>query len=650
MGGDTKSHTSGARRSQLWIRKTSAANGDPLWKKDNLYLGGQQNDVCNALLINHEGALLAAGYSNRPGKGDDAWILQFDNRPKAPEVRSDLLKIDSLAFYEWDQNAEINPGERAYIGFQITNENRSLFTGLYAEVRQTHGVKGISIVPNLVFPGLRPQSTTFASIPLIGAESLTQGDNIFEIVFRNAAGYEIKRFTIDIKSNKRPKPELHISEARFETAHGGATTRSETIKLTFKLENSGNQTASQVAIRTNISGDALLEMPLQKIGDLPPYSEKIITVNFVVPESYPSDTVSVFCVAEDGTAQYADNGKYTLVLNEAAFVLTDSMLAAGAPAIYWAQEFGVFSNAVLEEKNITLKAILLSDKELSRTAVTILRNGSEKIPLGPTDRLVPLQAENGFFVYKLYRNMALQRDTNTFQVSFVCNKGTATTPPLTLYHNPPKPNLYVYSFGVPLAEEGLQYSVQDASDFVKMVEKNKAGDYFQTVKTTLLTKPEETKFYPFRNMLKKIRDDARLNQYRPGDLLIVYISTQSTDKFPGAFHIKSADYDGLVVEISALNYEENILYYLDDPAINCNKLLILDAFSPKSPDIEDETEDETPAIEDPATLCRSLAALSEKQKNGLITLTSCSPGENSYETSAWENSALVKAMESLFSD
>ena len=256
MGGDTKSHTSGARRSQLWIRKTSAANGDPLWKKDNLYLGGQQNDVCNALLINHEGALLAAGYSNRPGKGDDAWILQFDNRPKAPEVRSDLLKIDSLAFYEWDQNAEINPGERAYIGFQITNENRSLFTGLYAEVRQTHGVKGISIVPNLVFPGLRPQSTTFASIPLIGAESLTQGDNIFEIVFRNAAGYEIKRFTIDIKSNKRPKPELHISEARFETAHGGATTRSETIKLTFKLENSGNQTASQVAIRTNISGDA----------------------------------------------------------------------------------------------------------------------------------------------------------------------------------------------------------------------------------------------------------------------------------------------------------------------------------------------------------------------------------------------------------
>ncbi|HNM27271.1 MAG TPA: caspase family protein, partial [Saprospiraceae bacterium] len=307
--------------------------------------------------------------------------------------------------------------------------------------------------------------------------------------------------------------------------------------------------------------------------------------------------------------------------------------------------FKSLDGTVQHNKNITVKAILVSDKPVAVDQVVLLRNRNEPIPVAQNGRLVLLQSEDHIFVYKLYCPVALQRGPNAFSLQATNASGIARakdTP--SIEYQAPESNLYVYSIGVPLAEEGLQYSVSDAGKFGSLLRQNKEGGYFKHVESTVITDPELTKYYKFRKILIDIRERAKLGQFKPEDLLLVYVSSQSTDKVKGSLKIKASNYDGVEVETTAVDYEDFFMYFLDDPIIICRKMLILDVFSakPVSPGQEEESEGE-----DPVTLSNTLNTLQAQQKN-LITLMACSPNENSYEDPSWGNSALIAAMAQLF--
>jgi hypothetical protein len=209
----------------------------------------------------------------------------------------------------------------------------------------------------------------------------------------------------------------------------------------------------------------------------------------------------------------------------------------------------------------------------------------------------------------------------------------------------PKPRLFAYSIGVPLRQEGLQFNLQNARDVQDFLLENQKREYFRSVDARLITDTFQTEFYKLRKLFLDIRDRAKREQFLPQDVLLIYISAQATDKVKGTFKIKASDYDGVEVETSAVDFEEVCLYLLDDPAIRCRKVLILDVFGSTPAESIKDVDSEGEGLEE-QTLGASFIAYQSKHKN-LISILSCSPGETGREDGRWANSALAEALTSL---
>ncbi|MEM9992435.1 MAG: caspase family protein, partial [Bacteroidota bacterium] len=123
------------------------------------------------------------------------------------------------------------------------------------------------------------------------------------------------------------------------------------------------------------------------------------------------------------------------------------------------------------------------------------------------------------------------------------------------------------------------------------------------------------------------------------DVVIIFFSGHGISMHNNAFRLVPSNYDQDARESSTVDYEENVLKYLNKMA--CHKYLFIDAChsgasGAKSMDFQDEA------------LSKVLYRLHSAQK-GLITLTSCGHNELSYESDTLENSYFTATLIEAFS-
>lgn len=187
-----------------------------------------------------------------------------------------------------------------------------------------------------------------------------------------------------------------------------------------------------------------------------------------------------------------------------------------------------------------------------------------------------------------------------------------------------KPDLYIMCVGV---TNDLQYPRKDAEDVLNTF-RTQANQLFGAVHDTILTCNTKTGRSQIGNAIAKFKSKG----IKKKDVLILFFSGhgKTTNAF-GDFDFGFLGSDGLENdEYNLLGYKQDMVRHLD--SVDCKKLIFIDA-------------------------CRSGAAKGQKgdsfseiqnrisaTPNSMITISSSSAEQSSYENQKWENGAFTKVL------
>lgn len=273
---------------------------------------------------------------------------------------------------------------------------------------------------------------------------------------------------------------------------------------------------------------------------------------------------------------------------------------------------------VWPEKDLVVQVKVLSNQPLTAADLCIEVNG---VPCSSGAKFDEVLLK-GSSTYE--QKVELREGMNTIRATVVKNGMQAVTEELKVVFATSRPNLHILSIGVPAAD--LKYTSKDARDFSRaLLTQNQT---FEAVFVdTLLSEAQTTKTEILKS-LRKMGYRYENKQLLARDLLVVFISSHGLTDDEGRFRIAASDYDSPFAEETSLDFEEELIQYLEN--LPCRKVFFIDACHSGAG---------VPRLADGS----SLAGLSAGRK-GFQMLLSCRAGEYSYEDEAWQNGAFTEGL------
>ncbi|MEZ6067763.1 MAG: caspase family protein [Planctomycetaceae bacterium] len=197
------------------------------------------------------------------------------------------------------------------------------------------------------------------------------------------------------------------------------------------------------------------------------------------------------------------------------------------------------------------------------------------------------------------------------------------------------PNLYALAIGIAEYQNdgkgfsNLQYPAKDAAAFVEVVESHRGGRLYGSVETKLLTNEQATR----ANIIDAF--DWLVHSAKQGDMVLVYISAHGflDDRKNGYLASHDVDLDKLRATGVAW---DTLTTMLHEDFAPCKRMLFLDTCHSGSAQAGRLIFDPTHDLVAPEV--------------GVVVLTSCSPREESLESSAWGHGAFTKAILDILKD
>ncbi len=191
-----------------------------------------------------------------------------------------------------------------------------------------------------------------------------------------------------------------------------------------------------------------------------------------------------------------------------------------------------------------------------------------------------------------------------------------------------KPKLYLLSVGV---SSNLSYTKKDAESIYNLL----AGQYeslFQTVRGELLVCPENTTKAKIATTIEKIKYQG----LRQNDVLILFFSGHGMNSLNDAddFYLETSDAQGSVSSYSLISYQNDIIRHLKD--LDCKRIILIDACQSGA---ASRAGQKTSNVD----FSRIQRIISQTPPS-IVTLTSSSGNESSWEDKEWEHGAFTKAL------
>lgn len=213
-------------------------------------------------------------------------------------------------------------------------------------------------------------------------------------------------------------------------------------------------------------------------------------------------------------------------------------------------------------------------------------------------------------------------------------------------YDPKLTNLHVLAIGV--EHDDLKYTAQDALDMGKAFKSLANKGVFKSVNVETLTGKDATKTN-IDIALERYKNMYRIGEINRNDLLVVFISSHGfiyKDSIAGKdrwiafekFMIQASNYDNAAQQATSVSYE-NIIANL--AAIRCKKVIMLDACF--SGGVRPKGDNSVGSIADNASINNIISQLSYQQP-GLVTITSSTANQPSYESDQWKNGAFTEAI------
>ncbi|MCF8245996.1 MAG: caspase family protein [Saprospiraceae bacterium] len=655
---------SGANRSSFWMNYVQP-NGNSLWDAKPVDASSKNifGDRFHSLAQLHDGELIAAGHSDKLTTVD-AYLTRFERLGTPTMDGKPLVSITKGGFVDQDGNGILDPVERGYYSFTLTNEGDGDAWGINARIEALSIADGVHIARSLSIGHLPKNASQKVAIPISATEGLLSGSNKFTIVFEATNGLAIPSFDFEVTSRKEPMPRLETIGYRFSLPEGKPLRRSEVHQLEIELKNTGDAPAEDVYFRFSLPDYvAPTDSLKQSLGTLQPGELRKLSIRFKASSLFQSDTLEVDTKAWEKTRRNGTNGSYRLLLPSIrddveptgivpeptdrggkrgpsngwmSYAPTDIMLTWVSPDMTELAKLGNTTNTA----DLTVKLRLLTKQSLEIGQVQLLLNGE---PIAANKDMELLQMEDG---YDFVATIKLQEGENRIQV-IVTTGDYRGEKVLAIKYVQKKVNLHVYSFGVPQTD--LKYSTKDAQDFANVFQ-GQEGDngVFEKVYIHKFTSEQSTKE---KEIAKTIQDIAYDDNIKNGDVLLLFFSSHGfiSDRPHKHFKLSAANCNILYKEFQSLDFQEELLDVLKP--LKTKKFIFLDACrSGGSIENNDEPEDAaTKAGAEPDTKALTLAIENIfKTANDFSIMASCDKGESSFESTKWGNGAFTKALLEAF--
>lgn len=288
----------------------------------------------------------------------------------------------------------------------------------------------------------------------------------------------------------------------------------------------------------------------------------------------------------------------------------------------------------VSESTYKIQAEVLTDNKIKKTSPTIYK-GTYKVPDGKGKPVVTEPVlSSGRYRFNFDQDIELDSGRNVIYIEFEGVKSDS----VIIFFEPSKPDLHILAIGVP--DKDLKYTCKDARDFADSLVKQAGLGFFANVYIdTLVTAEKTTKqqignaFGKLRNRYIKENADRRI---KPNDYLFIFISSHGVIREEdGKFALVPSDYDADLANNTTIDYkaliDENIT------RIECKRFIFIDACHSGAGKGKSPSNSE---------LSRQIKIANSSTK-GLITFTSCSSDESSYEHT--KNGVFTAALLEAFS-
>lgn len=328
---------------------------------------------------------------------------------------------------------------------------------------------------------------------------------------------------------------------------------------------------------------------------------------------------------------------------------------------------------LVADNNLNIKLMVECTEELSKNSFEILINGkrTEGAKYGETiidpQKLLKQREETkpSKYHYTYLNNVYLKKGENKIKLQIRLNNEIYSSKELVRVYNGKDEvagylkvdttfnrnvaNLHVLAIGVEHSD--LKYTVQDAKDISTAFKSLEGKGLFKQVNVETIVGKQANKT-EIDIALERYKNAYRIGEITNKDVFVLFISSHGfiyKDSIASAtdwitfekFLIQASNYDNAAKEATSVAYE-NIISTL--AAIRCKKIVLIDAcFSGgvNRNTVVSNTDNES---------INNLITQLSFQQPGLVTITSSTKSQPSYEDKTWQNGAFTEAIIDAFSN
>jgi hypothetical protein len=275
-----------------------------------------------------------------------------------------------------------------------------------------------------------------------------------------------------------------------------------------------------------------------------------------------------------------------------------------------------------------------SNRPLSNTDIKVYKNKKvlKDSKAGQVNFNTPTEI-NGFLQYDVVVKVPLDTGTNNISIGVQDEDyGDQMTETLTVEYAVHKPTLHIIAIAP--TYENLKYNRKDVADLMDLLKRQQDSGIYESILPRILLTDKETSLSSIRAIFEEFSNKFQTGGIHPTDVLMVYYSGHGK-MVKDEFRLLPSDYRSNAENSTTIHYEKDILEYLKE--IKCKKIVLLDACHSGASGAKD---DDFIKADDLNSAIDKL----NKSAPGMVTISSCSKSELSYESDEWRNSAFSKAL------
>lgn len=252
--------------------------------------------------------LVCTAVSAQSGKSRPKEVHISKGVPK-PSGPPDLV-ISNIAFHDQDgnNNSVLDSGEEGTITFSIENRGKGVAYDLVIELRPVVNIEGLVIPDKERVPKLSPENSLLVTIPVKATSDLTNAKVEFDLLIREANGFDADPVKLTISSHEFRTPIVSLADFRFSTEEGGTIRLGKTVYLTVAIQNKGQGDASGVTVNfktpENIFPAAQSDFFIES---LKPNESRIITFEFFANKLYDKPDIQIETTINEHSGKYGEN-------------------------------------------------------------------------------------------------------------------------------------------------------------------------------------------------------------------------------------------------------------------------------------------------------------------------------------------------------